>query len=279
MARPRELRMGQSWPRSVTGRRRVAGRRQWRWPSLAELGSLRNAVRLRGAQVRWAALRLTAFAALVTGCWWVYHSPLLELRSVSVEGTTTLSPQLVEQIAGLDGDRLFTPDFGGARARLLALPGVKDVEISRDLPLGAHITVVERVPWGVWQVGERRYVIDDEGVVLERPASKEAPVIVQLDSRPPLAPGERVDSGAVAVATELVPTAERTVGRKVEGLEFSRAAGLTVTLSGGLRAAFGDVQNYEFKLAALYAVLRQAEQEGRAVHWVDLRFGDLVAVQ
>jgi hypothetical protein len=64
----------------------------------------------------------------------------------------------------------------------------------------------------------------------------------------------------------------------VTALEFSQATGLTAVL-GDLRAVFGDAQGYEFKLAALYAVLERAQAEGRAVQRVDLRFGDRVAYQ
>jgi len=46
-----------------------------------------------------------------------------------------------------------------------------------------------------------------------------------------------------------------------------------------VRVSFGGVDNYVFKLAALYAVLQRAENEGMSVHAVDLRFGDRVAVE
>jgi hypothetical protein len=39
------------------------------------------------------------------------------------------------------------------------------------------------------------------------------------------------------------------------------------------------VQRYEYKIAALFAVLQQAQDEGRNPTRVDLRFGDRVAVQ
>ena len=52
-------------------------------------------------------------------------------------------------------------------------------------------------------------------------------------------------------------------------------------IAGGasLRVVFGDAQDYDFKVAALFAVLQQARNEGRTLSRVDLRFGDRVAVQ
>lgn len=278
MAKGRATRPGSRWQPAVGqgSAKRAAGRSRRRWPRL----------RVPHLSARWRRAGLAALVlALVTvGGWWVYQSPLLSVREVTVEGSAALSPQLVRSTADLEGRSILRPDFAGARQRLLALPLVKEVQIGRDWPTGVRITVVERAPWGVWEAGGQRFVIDDEGVVLEMPAPKDAPVIVQLDAKAPLAPGDRVDPGALAVARELVPTAERTLGRRVIALEFSRASGLTAVLAGGpdrpeLRATFGDGQGYDFKVATLYALLRQADEEGRTLRRVDLRFGDRVAVQ
>lgn len=278
MVRERTVRPGQRW-QPDSGRRParpVAGRLRWRRPRLG----------LPGWTARWRRLILLAIAvvAIGAGVWWVYRSPLLSIREVTVEGVETLSPEMVSGLADLEGQSLLRLDFEGARQRLLALPMVKDVQISRDWPSAAHITIVERTPWGVWQAGGVRFVIDDEGVVLDVPAPAGAPVIVQYGAFQPLVAGDRVDAGAVAVARQLAPTARRTLGRSLVALEFSQASGLTAVLAvgpddPGLRAVFGDAQGYDFKLATLYTLLRQADQEGRTLTRVDLRFGDRVAVQ
>ena len=252
--------------------KRVAGSRPLRLPKLQA-----PAINFRWRRA--AVLAVIAVAGFVGGVW-LYNSPLLAIRHVSVEGNTVLSSQAVEGVAGLKGDRLFQPDFAGAREQLLAVPVVKEVEISHDWPWGAHITIVERVPWGIWQAGQQRSVIDAEGVVLDLPPPAGAPVIVQTDPlAAPLSAGDAVDPGAAAVAQELVATAQQTLGRTVSGLEYSQTSGLTVVLDGGLRALFGDAEGYDFKVAALYAILQQAQAEGKTLHLVDLRFGNRVATQ
>jgi cell division protein FtsQ len=232
------------------------------------------------ARLRQAAVLASVLALATAGGWWLYRSPMLSIRDVKVEGNTVISAELTRGIADLDGRSIFRPNLDGARERVLALPAVKEANIERDWPNGARISIVERVPWGVWQVGATRFAVDADGVVLDRPASEGAPVIVQTDApSSPLVPGSRVDPGAVALARELLTTAERTVGRSVVGLEFSQGNGLTAVLADDLRVTFGDVQGYEFKVAALFAVLQQATEDGRTLHRVDLRFGDRVAVQ
>ncbi len=226
---------------------------------------------------------LIVLAGITIGGWRLYDSTLLSISDVEIEGTNVVSQETVRQLADLEGQSLLNPDFDIARQRIAALPDVKDVNISRTWPTGVKITVVERQPWGVWRTGDGFVVIDDEGYILEQPAPANAPVIVQVDAAEPLVAGDRVDRGAVAVASQLLVMAEQTLARSVVGLEFSRESGLTAMLgdaNGALvRATFGDHQGYDFKIATLYALLRQADDEGRALRKVDLRFGDRVAVR
>ncbi len=256
---------------------RVAGRTRRRAPRV-------RLPRIGAGWIRGAAAGFT-LALLTTGGVWLYSSPLLSIQDVSVQGNTAISDELARTVADLEGRSVIFTEFGEAEERLAALPLVKAVQIERDWPNDARITITERTAWGLWQIGERRVANDDEGVVVDLPAPADAPVILQVDATAlPPAPGERVDAGAVAVARQLVTTAEQTLGRSVVALEFSQASGLTAVLSDstsgtGLRVVFGDAQGYDFKVAALFAVLQQARNEGRTLSRVDLRFGDRVTVQ
>ncbi len=270
MSRPRAaMRPGARWqpvpPRGT--KPRVAGRQRLRVPAL----------RLPHWQFRWRryVLPLLIVALAAFGGWWIYRSSALSIHSVSVKGNHVLPAEALRQVAGLKGQSLINPDLDAAQQRLLALPLVKEAHVRRAWPFGTQITIVERTPWGVWQAGDQRYVIDDAGVVLSLPPPDGAPLIAQTDPAATLSPGDRVDLGAVQVAKQLVATSQQTLGRAVAGLEFSHATGLTVILDGDLRVAFGDAQGYDYKVATLFALL----QQGKDLHSVDLRFGSLVAVE
>ena len=283
MARQRTAGSTPSWQPAVRprGTRRPAGHRQWHAPRIRAPRLHAPAISVPQIDARWRRVLAAAIVAglLAVGGVWLYNSPVLEVHSVKVQGTSALPADYVRAVAALDGESIVRPDFAGARERLLALPLVKEVHISRDFPRGASIKVIERAPWGVWLAGSQPYVIDDEGVVLGLPVPQNVPLIVQTDPpAEPLAAGSRVDFGAVDVAHRLVATAEQTVGHTVTALEFSQANGLTVAF-GDLHVLFGDAIDYEYKVAALSGVLDQAAADGRTVSRVDLRFGDRVAVQ
>jgi cell division septal protein FtsQ len=56
-------------------------------------------------------------------------------------------------------------DFAGAERQIAYLPS-SAIRIERHWPGTVRIVVTERQPWGYWQAGDTRYVIDAEGMVL-----------------------------------------------------------------------------------------------------------------
>jgi cell division protein FtsQ len=223
---------------------------------------------------------LTLLAAMAVGGWWVLQSPLLRIQEVTVEGTRLLDPEEVAAAANLHGASILFPDTGGARQRIESEPMVKSVTFERAWPRGMRIIVRERRPWGFWEVQNRRYVIDEDGVVLERVLPDEgAPVIRQLDATHSLEAGDRVDSDAVALARQLVEAAPQRLGLAVTTVEYRDRDGLTAVFEGGLRVTFGDGRDFDYKIAALKALLEQTQQQGVEVRAVDLRFGERIVFQ
>lgn len=229
---------------------------------------------------RWALRLLLAgalLALLALGGVWLYRSPFVTVRKVEVVGAETLDPSAIQALADLRGQNMFRLDVEDARQRILNLPRLKEVSVERLWPNGVRITVEERRPWGWWQVGEARYIVDDEGVILDGPLPPDgSPIIVHLETQQQFLAGERVDSGAIDLAQRLLDSAQRSFGRPVVGLEYRDRDGLTAVFEGGLRATFGDARDYDYKVGALYVLLETAQQEQISVSSVDLRFGDRI---
>jgi cell division protein FtsQ len=216
-------------------------------------------------------------ALLALGGTWLYRSPFVTIQKVEVVGAETLDPAGIEALADLEGQNILHLDVDGTRERITKLPRVKDVSMERIWPNGVRISIEERHPWGSWQVGDVRYAVDDEGVILDGPPAPDgSPVIVYLESERQYLAGDRVDPGAIGLAQRLLESAPRSFGQAVVGLEYRDSDGLTAVLEGGLRATFGDVHDYDYKVTALYVLLETARQEQVGVNSVDLRFGDRI---
>ncbi|HXF50577.1 MAG TPA: cell division protein FtsQ/DivIB [Dehalococcoidia bacterium] len=250
-----------TYARATTGRRGAARAQKegaWRIP----LPGLRG------------ALLLATLAAVAGAAVWLLKSPYFTVTEVRVVGAKSLDPQAVREASGLLGQNVFDLDLAGARARVLALPNVADAQAQRVGLNAVRIRVVEREAWALWQVQGRRYAIDTNGYVLDRTLPDEgAPVIVNTDAVEAPKPGDRVDPGAVELVRTLTGRAD-ALGARIQRWEYRQRDGLTAVLDGGLRVTFGDSRDMDYKLAALEALLAEADREGLGVQAVDLRFGD-----
>ncbi len=230
---------------------------------------------------RWRRIGIAfGVIAVIAGAVALYTSPLLRVQNVEVVGTATVSPQQVEQLAGLNGESLFRLDFSAAQERIQYLPMVKSVQIERHWPQTVRIEVTERAPWGYWQAGQDRYVIDSDGVVLQDVQPPDgAPVIRDLSNPGRLVPGDHVDADAVALTRSLVEALPQQLDLNIAGLDYSQATGLTLTTDAGYRVVVGDSQNMQYKLAVWQEIEKQLGRDTMTGHVLDLRFGDRPSFQ
>ncbi len=225
-------------------------------------------------------------SAIVAGAWWAYHSPWLTVQKVTVNGTATLTQEQVRAAAGLDGRSAFALDIDGARARVAALPKVRNVSVVKHGWNAVTIDVEERTAWGSWQINGVNVPIDVDGYVLDGPpAPAGSPVIVEIAPQRVVNTGDRLDPGAVQLASRLVRESNTAFGRTVMALVYRQSSGLTAVLSGSetddrpLWVTFGDSRDYDYKIAALYVLIEQAGQSDLSLNAVDLRFGDRLTFQ
>lgn len=227
--------------------------------------------RWRRLRARRAAIVLGVLAAVI-GAFVLYRSTLLRVEEVQVVGATHLDPQQLAQMAGLEGASMFDPPLERAESRIAALPLVRSVEAERHWPNSVRIAVVERVPWGLWIIGETPYVVDAEGVVLEGvPSPEGAPVIQDLGGPAKLIAGDRVDVDAVALAQSLLQRLP-ALAVAVAAFEYTPQAGLALTTDANYRVVVGDSQNFEYKMAVWQAIDGELGREAMVGHVLDLRF-------
>jgi len=230
----------------------------------------------RRRRLRWRRLFVAAcLLAALAGALALYRSPLLRVEEVEVVGANNLAPQQITELAGLEGASMFKAPLAEAEARIVALPLVKGVKARLAWPNKVRIEVVERVPWGYWELADTSYVIDSDGVVLAdvKPAEG-APVIHDTGAPAVLSVGDRVDTEAVRLAEALLSSVPEQFSLGVARLEYTPEHGLTLTTDANYRVVMGDNQNVDYKIAVWKAVEEDIGRGSMAGHVLDLRFRD-----
>ena len=134
-------------------------------------------------------------------------------------------------------------DVDAIRGRLLEFGWIKDARVSRRLPDGLVIDIVERRPAALWQNDEQLSLIDREGVVLDRVPVSQMPDLPLL-----IGPGANAQAVSLDRVLDPVPTlkpqlaAATWVGKRRWDLAFQ--SGETLVLPEGEAAARSALEKF-----------------------------------
>jgi cell division protein FtsQ len=230
---------------------------------------------------RWRRILIVlAMLAAVAGAVVLYRSPLLRVQEVEVISAVSTSPERIAELADLEGASMFNTPLDEAEARIVALPLIKGAKAQRLWPNKVRIEVIERTPWGYWNLAGTSYVIDGEGVILPNVEPPEgAPVIHDVGAPANLSQGDRVDADAVRLAQALLKLVPDQLALRIMQFEYTPQQGLSVVTDANYRVVMGDSQNVEYKLAVWKAVEEDIGRGAMAGHVLDLRFRDRPSYQ
>src|SRR3954452_7934322 len=120
---------------------------------------------------RWLAWRYVLAVVLVlavvgVGIYAVWFSSWLAVDHIEVSGAQTVSAGDLRTRSGIDeGEPLARVDLARAERRIGALAVVKSVSVTRQWPHGVLISVQEREPIAVVEIGGQLRGVDEDGVV------------------------------------------------------------------------------------------------------------------
>jgi hypothetical protein len=140
--------------------------------------------------------------AALAGLYGAVSSDAFSLGRVEVTGNTWTSDDAVLAALALPGDQnlflLRTPEL---EDRVATLPAVRSAAVSVALPDVLRVDVREREALLVWQVGERRYLVDDTGRLFGELGEAGPPESAAL----PVVDDRRAASSTYGVGTNLDP--------------------------------------------------------------------------
>jgi cell division septal protein FtsQ len=258
--RPRrsEMRLGRSYEQTVA-RQSVRVRSTDRTRSSAG----RHSTVGIGPRVGSLLLALASLAALA----YLFLSDSYYVFEVTLHGNSLVTTEEVFQRSEVEGYSIFFIDPVAIEERIRAIPDVREATVQVSLPNVMVIDVQERQARAVWQTGDDRYGVDDEGTAVSlREGAEPSIVIRDLDSTP-LELGARVNLEALTAAEtfqSLLPS--------VTDFDYSREHGISYLDHHGWRVYLGSEQGAELKVAVLDALVNQLESQAAAVELIDVRF-------
>lgn len=255
-----------------TGRARIASGIQWPLAAVRRiLDATRAVLRLIAARrrTRIALLALLLALPLVGGGWLLLrHSSLVSVRRVQISGVHGAEARAIDAALLAAGRHMSTLDVrvGTLRSAVAQFPVVREVHASASFPHGLHIRVVEQLPVAALTVGGTRTAVAANGVVLG-PALLSGSLPTLNGSYLPIA-GRRLSDQALLAPLAVLGAAPGALAGRIARV-FSGPKGLTVAMSNGLLAYFGDAARPHAKWLSLARVL--ADQSSTGASYVDVR--------
>jgi cell division protein FtsQ len=205
------------------------------------------------------ALGWLTYQLFATEAFYVYEA--------GVVGNQLVPAEEIYQNSGLEEMSIFWINPAQVEATIVSLANIKEARVHCGLPNRVTIEVVERQPQIIWQQGEKRYWVDEEGTVLPaRGELTEATVIMDLDERP-VQPGDRVDPQVIAGAQKL-----RSLLPELTTVQYASHTGISFQSEQGWPIYLGQGEDMEQKVATMKALFQEIAAKGIYPQFIDLRF-------
>jgi cell division protein FtsQ len=206
---------------------------------------------------------------LLAGGWlWFRGSSFVAVESVRVSGVHGADAPQIEAALTAAARRMSTLEVDTAvlRAAVASYPVVSGVRVSTGFPHALRIDVIEQPPVAAIDVGGAKTAVAADGVVLG--AAHVSGSLPTLAATIQLSPGEQVHNATLLAALHVLGAAPKPLAKDVQSV-YSGSKGLTLVLSGGVRAYFGDATRPHAKWISLARVLADSSSAGAS--YVDVR--------
>ncbi len=187
------------------------------------------------------------------------YSPILALRTITVEGTSRVS---AEQVMAAVDEQMGTPlaliDYGKITSQLGAFPLIRSYVTETIPPSTLVIHVVERAPVGAIKVGSTFQLVDPAGVVVQESSERVAGIpLIDIG-------GAATSSDAFDSVVEVLVSLPATLLAQVDSVSAKTHDDVSLVLTGvGQRVIWGSATDSAAK-AALLAALIAVTDPGRA---------------
>jgi cell division protein FtsQ len=209
---------------------------------------------------RWLAWRYLLVVVLVLGIvgfgiYAVWFSSWLAVDHIEVSGAQTVSESEIRDRSGIDeGEPLIQVDVAGAERRIGSLAEVKSVSVTRQWPDGILISIEERVPIAVVEIGGQLRGMDADGVVF-RTYKKAPPGLPRVET------SIGTTSAALKEAAKVIAALPQELSLQVDHVEVETVDEISLVLKDGRTVIWGSADQSDKKAEVLATLLATVQAQ------------------
>ncbi len=251
------------------------GRRKRR--SLSQIPWLNPLRKIRGRSAE-RLLALLLLAALGVLSLLFLAAPQFAVGEVAIKGNQGLTVTEIRQAVGQAAQgNVFWINTRRIRQAVSQLPGIKQVRVHCRLPNQVTIEVADQAPQVIWQVGDVRYPVDQDGIIMRPGPTATGSRLVTITDRDnsSVKVGDRVARWIIEAALSLSPL----LPPELQNFGYAQTEGLSVSSPDGWRAIFGSGETPHEKVNAMALTLQSLRAKKERFSIIDVRAPERVAVR
>lgn len=221
----------------------------------------------RGRQNLILALIVLSITLIVVGGYYLLHSDLWLLKTVSITGNKHVSAEKITKLSGLDEDtNLMRAIKDKLEAAIEEDPWIAEAVVTRDLPSRIEIAVTERVSFARVKQKGKLYTLDKWGYVLEvgdDPRFDKVPVINKIEVGR-LIVGRRTKSKLLQGSLKSLASVAPKIREKVIWISVPSLDKLAFHTSDDIEIIYGSTEKSGRKNTVIERIL--ADGPGNIVH-------------
>ncbi len=207
------------------------------------------------------------FAAAIFGLNYFYHSSYFKISEISVEGNQHYSRQdMAEHLSGYHEKNIFEIDKKDVEEQLLSeFSWLKEAELRKVFPSKLIIALTERRPHIKAYFRGQVFLLDAEGVVLEKMDAQEAEkmqklVLVKNALNYSPEPGDKVAIRNALSCGDIYGSMDNELRALFGQAELNQAGEIIFIAKDGRRVNFGDSVHLPQKISILRELLKDEAQ-------------------
>jgi hypothetical protein len=228
----------------------------------------------------WSSLFLLLFIGGLI--YLVFVSGVFSVETVAFSPTKYVNREELMKAAGSGGtfldNNIITYGLFGLSSRLKKVTGVDKVSVRRISQHKLEIKIVEKAPLLVWQTLDRKYLVDDTGVIWGNYEDKylSLPVFVDTKNLPVDIGNKVLPQGSIVFFRDLGAIFGDTGAKAVKYEIMDIVSDLKVTTDAGWFVYFDTTRSAKGEVVSLQRVLAEAKGAGTKLEYIDLRIANRI---
>ncbi|MGA1865327.1 MAG: cell division protein FtsQ/DivIB [bacterium] len=214
----------------------------------------------------------------VFGAKWGY----LRIKEIEIKGIKRITPEQIKMWTGIkEGLNMLNFDLNCASSIAEAQPWIKSLVMERNFPSTVTIQVEENLPVAIWEDGEKRFLMDEFGFLLEEIYTKDTYINLPVLSCCKEA-GFRVNqrcpfpywSNGLSIVEDIKAMIPDMMNEVVKICILSEDQ--VIILLTNERKVFISMTNSPVKFPLLRALIEKVPAQWQSMGYCDLRFNDKI---